>query len=101
MSGSAITSQGKGNPSVYVPMEGTPACPFCKKTEYIKAEILNMSTVRAVFECVSCGLFRISKPEEQEIWAKMKGRIAPQPPQSCATVIDFDAVAKATNIVYQ
>lgn len=101
MSSSAITSQGKGNPAVYVPLAETPECPFCKKKEYIKAEILNMSTVRAVFECVACGLFRIAKAEETDIWSRMKGRIAPQAPQSCATVIDHEAVAKATNIVYQ
>jgi len=101
MSSSAITSQGKGNPAVFVPLDGTPECPFCKKKEYIKAEILTMTTMRAVFECVACGLFRLTKAEETEVWAKMKGRIAPQPPQSCATVIDHEAVAKATNIVFQ
>lgn len=99
MSG-AIVGQNKAGsePSI---MEGTPKCPFCKENKFIKADILQMGTVKAVFECVACGLFRIARAEEQEIWAKLEGRIAPQPPQSCATIIDHEAVAKSTNVVYQ
>jgi hypothetical protein len=98
--GAAITSQAKGG-GEFVPLEGTPVCYHCKESKFIKAEILNMSTMKAVFECVSCGLLRMTKPEEIDVWAKMKGRIAPQPPQSCATTIDHELVARSTAINFQ
>lgn len=97
---SAITSQPKAAP-VPVPLEGAPECPFCKKKEYMKAEQLTMSTIRAVFECVSCGLFRLTLPHEMDIWAKMKGRVVLPPPQSNAITMDPDIVAKSTHVVHQ
>lgn len=99
MSG-AITGQARPAPPP-VPIEGTPACPFCKDNKYIKADTLQMTTVRAVFECVTCGLFRLARLEEMDIWAKMKGRVAPTPPISSAITMDPEVVAKSTNIVSQ
>jgi hypothetical protein len=97
---SAILPKAPGA-GAFVPMEGTPPCYLCKETQYIKADILQMGTVKAVFECLSCGVFRIAKADEQETWARLKGRIAPSAPQSCATVIDHNLVARSTNIKYQ
>ena len=97
---SAITSQGKAAP-IPVPVEGVPPCPFCKDNRYIKADTLQMSTVRAVFECVTCNLFRLAKLEEMDVWAKMKGRVAPTPPISSAITMDPEVVARSTNIVSQ
>jgi hypothetical protein len=97
----AITSQGKASQVSATIIEGTPICPFCKKSEYVKAETVQMSTVKAAFECVACGLFRIAKPEEVDIWAKMKGRVPLPPPLNTAITMDPEVVARSTNIVHQ
>ena len=97
---SAITGQSRPAPAP-VPVEGAPECPFCKKKEHVKSEQITMSTIRAVFECVACGLFRLASPSEMDVWAKMKGRVVPPPPQSNAITMDPDLVAKSTNVVHQ
>ena len=98
--GGAIVGNSKPGDG-YIPLDGTPACSFCKESKYIKADIINMSTVKAVFECLACGFFRIAKPEEHAIWSRLKGRVAPPVPQSCATVIDHELVARSTNVHFQ
>ena len=97
---SAITSPGKPAP-MPIPIEGVPACPFCKMNEYIKADTVQMTTVKAVFECMACGLFRIVKMDEMGIWSRMKGRLAPTPPISSSITMDPEVVARSTNIVNQ
>jgi Zn ribbon nucleic-acid-binding protein len=90
----------KKNTEVLAPVlvEGTPLCPFCQKQDYMKADTLQMTTVRGVFECVSCGLLRLAKAEEMDIWAKMKGRRPPTPPDAAGKTLDHELVARSTNI---
>ena len=97
---SAITGQGRPSEPPK-PIEGTPHCVQCKRKEYQKAEQITMSTIRAVFECVACGHIRLTMPYEMDIWAKMKGRMSPPPPESNALTMDPEAVAKSTNMVHQ
>jgi Zn ribbon nucleic-acid-binding protein len=96
---SAITSQGRTAAQPVV--AGVPECPFCKQKEYLVAETIQMTNVKAVFECVACGLFRIVRIEEMGIWSKMKGRLAPTPPISLSITMDPEVVARSTNIVNQ
>ena len=75
------------------------ACPFCKETAW-KPETITMSSIKAVFECSSCGLLWKAKNEEMALWGKMKGRIeAPKGPPPAGYTIDPDLVARSTHIV--
>lgn len=76
-------------------------CPICRSPDSWKADTLMMTAVRAVFECGSCGIVILTKPQEMEAWMKLKGRKEPPPAQSTAITMDHELVARSTNIVNQ
>lgn len=95
----AASKSATPTPGVEAPAPDTVKCPFCRRSEHLKANTLQMDSVRAVFECIACGLFRIARMEEIDTWSKMKGRVPLPPPVSDALTLDPEVVARSTNIV--